>query len=241
MHEMKLDNKLLRGVLRRLPVGDDPEFAPVLAQEALDLLAVIADLKPVYVLGRPPLDPDWDDAVLACARTLGLHVAQGPYWQADDTLSGFPAWFRASVQDKLAGLTAFYISKTPVTAPATVADEARLLGFPPCCVAAHYQRERAFNAAWLDDLRIAANGDEAEMRRMLDADEGLDFDDLPDETLARYAAAADFEPAPFTSINMCAVCRADPGGPAHAVGARYAELARAVDPDLYEMLRSTAG
>jgi len=241
MHDMRMDNKLLRSVLRKLPIGDDPDFAPVFAQEALDFLAVIADAKPVYVLGRPPLDEDWDKAILGAARALRLHVAEGPYWQAEDSLGGFPAWFRDDVQEKLAGLTATYISKTPIAPPRNVADEARLLGFPECCVAAHYTRERAFNAAWLEDLRIAANGDEAQMRRLMDADEGLDFDDLPEETLARYAAAADFEPAPFTSINMCAACRDDKNSPARAIGELYAALARDIDPKLYGLLRRAAG
>jgi len=231
-----MDNKLLRGVLRKLPIGDDPEFAPVFAQEALDFLAVIAGMKPVYVLGRPPLDEAWDAAVLGAARALRLHIVEAPYWQAADTLAGFPAWFRESVQDKLADMTAIYISKSPIVAPRSFAEEARLLGFPECCVAAHYEREQAFNAAWLEDLRIAAHGDEAEMRRLLEDDEGLDFDDLPEETLARYAAAADFEPAPFTSINMCADCRAKQDSPAREIGARYAALAREIDPDLYALL-----
>lgn len=241
MHEMKFDNKLLRGVLARLPIGDDPALAPVLAQEALDFLAVIVDLKPVYLLGRPPLDEDWDAAVLGAAHTLRLHVTEGPYWQAADTLDGFPAWFRDAVAATLGTLRARYIGKTAIEPPRTIEDEAHLLGFPSCCVAAHYQRERAFNQAWLDDLHAAAHGDEAEMRRLIEADEGLEFDDLPDDTLARYAAAADFAPAPFTSINMCAACRRDPKSPAQALSARYAELARAVDPDLYEMLRGAAG
>ena len=137
------------------------------AQEALDFLAVIADVKPVYVLGRPPLDEAWDDAILGAARSFRLHAIEGPYWQAADTLAGFQAWFRKGVQDKLADMTATYISKSPIVAPQSFADEARLLGFPECCVAAHYERERAFNAAWLEDLRIAAHGDEAEMRRLL--------------------------------------------------------------------------
>lgn len=241
MHEMKFDNKLLRGALGKLPLGDDPEMAPVLAQEALDFLAVIVGLKPVYVLGRPPLDEVWNAAVLGVARTFRLHVAEGPYWQAEDTLEGFPAWFREAVQAKLAPLRATYIGKAATETPRTIDDEAHLLGFPSCCVAAHYRRERAFNDAWLEDLRAAANGDEAEMRRLAEADEGLAFDDLPDDTLARYAAAADFAPAPFTSINMCGACRGDPNSPARTLSARYAALAREIDPDLYELLRGAAG
>ena len=138
MHDMRMDNKLLRSVLSKLPIGDDPDFAPVFAQEALDFLAVIADVKPVYVLGRPPLDEDWDKAILGAARALRLNIVEGPYWQAEDSLSGFPAWFRDDVQDKLAGLSATYISKTSIVSPRNAAEEGRLLGFPECCVAAHY-------------------------------------------------------------------------------------------------------
>jgi hypothetical protein len=57
----------------------------------------------------------------------------------------------------------------------------------------------------------------------------------------RYAAAADFEPAPFTSINMCGACRDDKKSPARTTGERYAALAQDIDPDLYALLGRAAG
>ena len=241
----------LRGTLRKLSAlstaaqgGEDNAAA---AQEALDFLAMLAGLKPVYLLGRGHNDPTWIEGVRKIATAQKLHVVEGPYWDAAAGTEGLPAWFVDHVRGAFAQRTAWYVCRSRAAAEEiralceagtpTVEQEARLLGFPVCCVADHYARNRAYQGVWLDILRRKADGNEDAMRRLLAEGAALDPDSGDERD--RLEAAMAVTPCPFTSFNMCADCAAGDDTPAKKLSQRYAALAREVDKGLAQALTAS--
>jgi hypothetical protein len=237
-----LDKARLRRALRALqavPVA--PEDATIVAQESLDVLAMLAGLKPVYVLGRGYDHPAWLAGVRAVAGRERVHVVEGPCWESPDTLRGLPEWYAAHTRAALAKVRAFYVYKTRATGTAveeacatgapTIAEEARLLGFPECCVADHHARLRIFHDLTLAWLERRAGGDEAAMKRLLEAGVELRPEGTDEETALERALA--LAVAPFTSINMCVACAKSATSPAMRLAERYGDLAAAIDPDYF--------
>ena len=74
------------------------------------------------------------------------------------------------------------------------------------------------------------------MRRKL-AD-STPLDPPSDDMRQRLMAAMRVDPAPFTSINMCASCRDGPDSPARRLSAQYRDLAGAIDPGLENELKT---
>ncbi|MGE0743904.1 MAG: hypothetical protein AB7K86_01605 [Rhodospirillales bacterium] len=236
------DKPRLRQIWRRLAAvpaaASDADTQAEAAQERLDFVAMLAGLKPAYLLGRGYDDPTWREAVLNLARDLGLHVVIGPFWQAIGTEGTWPDWYAAHVRAETTGLSAWYICRAravaaelqglAATGRPTVAQEARLLGYPECCVRAHYERARIFHELWLAMLDRAAGGDVAAMQQILRA--GTWIEPATDAERETMAAALDMAPAPFTSVNMCAACAADPDGPARRLSAKYRALLTSLDP-----------
>jgi hypothetical protein len=208
-------------------------------QETLDLLALLAGLKPVFLLGRGLDDARWVAGVLGVVRGLALRVVEGPYWDATPFGDDLPGWYVARSRAALVPLRAWYVCRSAATERAvravcanggrlTVAEEARLLGYPECCVAAHYDRALAFHRATMSILRRHAGGDAARMESLFDA-----AGRLPPESAAErtgLVSAAAIVPTPFGSWNMCAACAQDGDGPSARLSRRYAALARMVDP-----------
>ncbi len=248
---MRLANKArLRNTLKKLSAvgaGDGHDRATA-AQEALDFLAMLTGIKPVLMLGRGFDDPQWIRGALQIAVDLKLHVVEGPYWDAEPAPAGLPDWYAEHTRAAFESFRAHYVCKARATADEvaelcrtgvpTVADEARLLDYPPCCVAAHYARSRDYRIAWLAILEREAGGDEAEMRRLL-AD-GAPLAPAMDDERARLEAAMTVHTAPFTSVNMCPACTASEDSPARRMSRRYAELARAIDPGLARELATAS-
>ena len=238
---MKLSNlPRLRSLMRKLyaaPIAwTDPYIGATAGQEVLDFIAVAAGLKPVYVTGRGFNDPVWSDTLLAVAQTGGFHVVTGPYWQAVPADERLPVWFTAPSRERLAAGQAFYVAKSKSVAAElaalasgvqpTVEQEARFLGFPECCVSAHYETAAALERASFEMIEKRAGGEEAEMRRLAGGDEPV----LPetDEERTRLAEALRVRPAPHTSLNMCTDCAAEPKSPGQTLSSDYAALARAL-------------
>ncbi len=238
---MKIANlPRLRSLMKKLyaaPIAwTDGYVAATAGQEALDFIAMAAGIKPVYLTGRGFDETGWRDTVEAVARTGGFHVLTGPYWHAAPADEALPSWFTAPTRERLAAGQACYVAKTrrvaselaelAAGAQPGIAREARLLGFPECCVAAHYASMAALERARFDLIRRRAGGEEAEMRRLAAAGQPV----LPEteEERARMAAAVRVLPAPRTSLNMCAACAADPQSPGRSLAADYAALARAL-------------
>ena len=232
------DTPRLRNALRKLHAAPidwtDPYAAATAGQEALDVVALLAGLKPVYVLGRGFADPGWRDHVLGLAAAWRLHVREGPYWVAAPPPADLPGWFAEIADARLRAGRAHYLARTRAAAAAvaaacasgrpSIAEEARLLGFPECCVADHYAGAAAYLRASFAILRLRTGGDEAEMRRLAAGDAPLALE--TEDERALLAAAATVRPARHTSLNMCAGCAATEASPARLLAARYAALAR---------------
>ncbi len=235
----------LRDTLRKLRALADglaaPADAAAIAQETLDFLAMLDGMKPVYLLGRGLIDAAWQAGVAGVAADLGLRVVDGPYWDVPGCMDGLPAWYVDHTEAELAPFTGRYICRTKAVADevraicraggrTTVEQEARLLDYPACCVAAHYGRNAAFHRASLAMLRRAAAGDEGEMRRLLA--EGAALRPESEAEQAALQACTTVTPCPYTSFNMCLPCCADADRPAAQTSLRYARLAHAIDPVL---------
>ena len=250
---MRLENKArLRNTLKKLAaigIGpDDGHDHTTAAQEALDFLAMMAGLKPVLMLGRGFDNTQWIKGALQIAVDLKLHIVEGPYWNAVPAPADLPEWYIEHTRAAFEGFRAHYICKARATADrvaelcrtgtATIADEARLLGYPTCCVEAHYARSRDYQIAWLSILEREAGGEEAEMRRLL-AD-GAPLTPASDDERARLEAAMAVRTAPFTSVNMCQACEASRDGAARRMSRHYGELARALDQGLARELATAS-
>ncbi len=250
---MALQNKArLRNTLKkfhRIPSDrSDPHDAHTGAQEALDFLAMMAGRKPVMLLGRGYNDPVWIKGVLQIAAEAKLHVVEGPYWDASaDAGAGadLPDWYLDHTRQAFAEHRAWYICRARATsdevadicetAAVTVAQEARLLDYPECCVRAHYEKAAAYQRVWLDLLRRKAGGDEAGAAEMLASNEPLEPE--TDEDRKRLQAAMRTVPVPFTSINACDGCiDGGPRAPANLKSIEMRELAAELDKGLLAAL-----
>ena len=241
--DMRRANHGLARLAEALNAADAAEIAEI-AQESLDFLAMVDGLKPVYLLGRGFEEPQWVAGVLGIARELGLTAIEGRLWDAAPLGTEFPDWYRRHTSAELARHSAHYITNSAAVADElrliaagagpTVAQEARLLGYPECCVAAHYRRTQAFHRATLAVLARAAGGELAEMARLLGDSVPLAPATAADQ--AAYDAATAVTPCPFTSLNMCDPCAATAHGPAAELALAYARLARDIDPALAKRL-----
>jgi hypothetical protein len=204
-------------------------------QDGLDLLAVAAGFKPVGLFGRGFDDVDWLTGVAAIAQRLGLLSLTGTAWQPAEPPARFPAWYRQAASER--ATTVLYICRDPQTAArvrqrcaagrVTVTDEAALLCYPACCVAQHHAQALA-----LEDLSIAlmfgvAGHDGAHLRRLVRA--GVTPTPRSAEEWRRFDEATAIDPQPWTSVDRCVACAADPDSPAEQLGRRYRTLAAALD------------
>src|SRR5437870_3098222 len=97
-----MDKPLLRSMLKKLralPLKCANDANAMMApQEMLDFLALRAGLKSVVLIGRGFDDAKWIAGAVEIARKAGLHVVEGPMWDAqseDDTL---PPWFHGHLK-----------------------------------------------------------------------------------------------------------------------------------------------
>jgi hypothetical protein len=246
---MALQNKSrLRNTLKKLNriPSDRTEMteAQAGAQEALDFLAMMAGVKPVMLLGRGYNDPIWIRGVLQVAADAKLHIVEGPFWDASaDAGAGadLPDWYLDHTRHAFAEHRAYYICRAKAvadevaeiceTAAISVAQEARLLNYPECCVRAHYERSAEYQRIWLDLLRRKAGGDDAKAAEMLAGNEPLEPE--TDEDMKRLESAMKAIPVPFTSINACDACiDGGPNAPANIKSLEGRALAGEIDEGL---------
>ena len=250
---MKIDKPRLRNAFRKLrqvPYDRaDPANVPMAPQEILDFLAMLAGLKPVCLVGRGFDDPKWVAGVEALAREMKLHVMRGPQWHAEPELAGLPDWYSEIAGALPVPQEAVYICKLRTVASEVQAvcatgeismdHEARLLGYPRCCVREHYRGNRKFDEAFTLMLRRVSGGDEEEMKRIVREDVGMSPETEKEMTLLAEATVQ--RPAPFTSVNMCVPCAGDPGSPAMRVSHQYEALAHAVSLELASEIATYQG
>lgn len=215
---MKIDKPRLRNALkkmRRVPFDHtDPINVAMAPQEMLDYLAMLAGLKLVCLVGRGFDDPDWVAGVERLAREMRLQVVNGLEWDAEPEHAGLPDWYSDVAPTDPSPRQVVYICKSQAVAREVRAvcdmgkiameDEARLLGYPPCCVRDHYRRNRMFDEALMLMFQRISGGDEEEMKRIVREDVGVSPETEWEKSL--LAEATVHRPAPFTSVNMCASC-----------------------------------
>lgn len=213
-------------------------------QEMLDFLAMLDGLKPVLLIGRGADDDRWIAGVLGVARSLGLAIEEGAYWTARPPPACLPGWYAEHIARRLASGRAWYVTGSERTAAELgalspdgspdIAGEARLLGYPECCVASHYDRADAWHCLTLAVLGRRAGNDTARMRALLEEGAGIAPETGGERAL--YEHATGFANLPFASWNPCAACATDPDSPSARLAARYRALAEAVDPELAALL-----
>jgi hypothetical protein len=224
--------------LRALPIDRaDRHNVMTAPQEILDLLAARAGIKPVCVLGRGFDDAKWIEAAVAIAKKADLHVLEGPMWNAEPVDETLPQWFREHLRAMSPAANAFYICKLSTHAhavrksfenqPITMEEEALLLGYPLCCVQAHYERGALLYRTFYTMLDRRAKGDVAEMRRLVREKVKVTPETQDEE--ADLRRATEFTLAPFTSFHICGACAADASRPAYQVSQKYKGLVFLVD------------
>jgi hypothetical protein len=144
-------------------------------------------------------------------------------------IAGLPGWYVQPMQAiwGAADIVTVTRSVRQGEGPRVVAveEEARLLGYPLCCVVDHHARRRHYHALMVE-LIAASRADEIERRRFVAAELSPSLRNESDR--ARLVEALGVSLAPFTGIAMCPACATEyPGGPAGACTARYRDLARA--------------
>lgn len=233
--------KGLRRIQGALPGSiDQGHFAP----EILDFLAMVAGLKPVCLLGRGGEPPQWIAAVAELAEKAGFRVIPGPLWDATP-YGKFPDWYKDHTVAQLAPFTALYVCSSQDTVDEIAAvnraggrlsmsAEASLLGYPECCVVAHYDRAVRYHQAILAILRRLAGGRDDQMKALLRGGTEL-VPETPGE-IAHMEAAFRIIPASYGSWNQCPYCVANDTGRSMALSRQYKSLAATIDLEWFRDL-----
>ena len=218
-----------------------------LKQEILDFLAMVAALKPVFLLGRGLNSPDWVAGAACLARDCGFCVLEGPFWDATP-FGKFPGWYRDYTQSQLAPYQATYVCSfgdiaqeiEAVNAAGgrlSMTAEARLLGYPECCVVAHYDRAVRYHQATYAILKRLAGGREDQMETLLRGSAAL-APKTPEE-ISLLEAAFDVKPAPNGSWNQCLHCARTDTSPSAKLSEKYRALAATTASDFFQILSGT--
>ena len=218
----------LRSALARV----DDDFRATAWQDGLDLLAVAAGLKRVCVIGRGARNQAWVAALRTVADHARLPMIEAAAWDPEPTDGQLPQWYLAATAQRRANRNALYIVCDEPTARnvgelATkgrvgAAEEAALLGYPPCCVAEQHARTLALEDLVAEMTERVAQSDAGRMMRMIEA--GAAPLPVTRQDWDRYSAATAITPAAGTSVNMCSACAANDDSPAHALSRRYRTL-----------------
>jgi len=165
--------------LTKVPIDrGEPYVRESSAQDTLEFAAMLLKLKPIFLLGRGFDDPTWVSAVKGIASRLRVPMIESAIWNVDYSKLEVPPWYRALRET--AGETATYMSADPsaitevrkISARGWVspAEEARLLGYPLCCVEERHKNSFVVAECLFRAAMGAAKGDEAKAREMILAD-----------------------------------------------------------------------
>jgi hypothetical protein len=217
--------------IARARASGDPRTA--LRQDGLDLLATVAGLKPVCLLGRGAREDQWIDTALALAARSGLYAMAAAPWDAEDSAAMLPEWYVHAAARRRAAHPVLYLCRDTGTRAdvaalsaagrVAVADEAALLGYPRCCVAQHHAQALGLERLLAETIERQAQGDPVRAARLTEA--GVAPLPSSREGWARHASLSAIAPSRFTSVNMCRACAADRDSPARRLSRRYEQLA----------------
>ena len=210
----------------------DTSIVTELETECLDFIAMISGLKPVFLLGRGVNSPEWIEGVVSLSQNLKLNVLNGPFWDATP-YGGLPSWYRKHCQRELAPLQAYYIASARDAVEAVskinnsggklgMTEEAHLLGYPNCCVVAHYNRSLRYHRATLSILKRLTDGNEAQMIPLLTG--GANFAPATNNEISDFEEAFNIHPATHGSWNMCSSCVSDPNSSSKKLITEYRNL-----------------
>lgn len=240
---MSFVSAALREMMRRRDW--EPADLLMAPQEGLDLMLMLMRRKPLYLVrGFNP--PGWVDVLeMLAAHNPNLIVQRGPMWTASNPPNPLPD-VAATVLGADVGPQgeAVYLTRLPEVAAEvqaineaggrpTMEQEARLLGYPECCVRAHYDRDRRYTMTLVNAFLRGAGNDPIRARQMFaenapvsltEEEKAMLHDDVPDMVAA------------YTSIIMCPSCVGDPHSPARRLAHEQALIARSNDPVLAMMI-----
>jgi hypothetical protein len=221
------------------PVADPARAAPLVSalqtaaaeedfasawQDGLDLLGTLAGVKPACLLYA---NCSWAEPMAGFARNLGLERLDFATQYPSRFSEALPAWYVETLEGRSVLLLprarladARAATASPFIAPST---EARLLGYPECCVVAHQEQSLAFANLWVELARRFAGSDETRLGELARSGWLPSPRDEGERSRILDALAADLEP--MTSINRCPACRA---GGAQSAAAREGDALRAV-------------
>jgi hypothetical protein len=229
--------------LKQIPWDTTSNYNRLVApQEILDFLAMLGGLKPVYALGRGFDDPQWIRGIRELSVDLGLFVLDGMPWEPPEAEGPLPLWYREYLRRLKLGRVVSYVARLepvaeevlPLTQSGLVteADEARLLGYPECCVRAYHATLRAISLAEYQIALRDSGGDPERLRARLNDGFVIEARDEPEA----QALEPNWVLAPFTSVFLCEPCQASPDSPGKHLSARMSRFLAKIDPWLHGIL-----
>src|ERR1700687_838532 len=164
--KIKQIRRIVRALLK-VPIDRrEPHAKVVSAQDALEFAAMLLGIKPVFLLGRGFDDQAWISAMRQTALDLGVGFAEDVYWNVDDSKIDMPAWFRdlritrerAPYVSAASGALS-EIRQISARGWVTPVEEARLLGYPKCCVEDYHHRALVTDETFFRAVMRIARGE----------------------------------------------------------------------------------
>jgi hypothetical protein len=214
----------------------------VAPQEALDFLAMLAGLKPVYVLGRGFDDANWINGIRALSVDHNLFVVDGPPFLPEREPAAMPDWYRDMAEAAGMRHAVSYITRIEAIAEEVMlrsqsgrlspAVEARLFAYPECCVREYHAKQRRVSETEYRIALRARGGDEDKLREGI----GGALEIRPENDEEARALQPRWVMAPFTSFFLCAACEAAPDSPGWTTSARMKRLLQKTGKEMFTVL-----
>ena len=216
--------------------GTSPSDRALLAQEALDAIAVAAGLKPAAIFGCGYRDDALMAVVSAVPVGCGLSIGERRGWAVE---AGLPAWYAGPLREAVTAERLLVVGAAAgdqgwrqlMGENPDLDAEARGLGYPSCCVAEFHRRRLDYHLITVGMLTRQAAGDEGLMGRLARARVRPTPRGEAEVRALLQATRTVF--APFTSIAMCAACEQAPDSPARRIGTAFQRLAASVGFDMW--------
>ncbi len=203
-----------------------------LVAEIHDFLAMLDGIKPVFLHGRGVAPKHWIENVLKIATNPELYIVEGPFWDAT-AYGEFPEWYADHCRAELQPYRAWYICKDPSIAEdvqkinaangrLSMTEEASLLGYPECCVTAHYERARRYHRGSLAILKRLAKSDETKMRDLFFG--GANLAPVTPQEINDFDEAFEIHEPAFGSWNLCRACAKETNRTSMELVHQYSEV-----------------